>query len=171
MFGCWSPSRTPSSDHAEGGLPFVTNPCVIRKATVGMRGRASRLQANEIAIRCAIGTADQLSGDHLGFGAVIADGKPSAAFAPGERIDAVVASSPPNRSRGADSPPGGASRTAHTGRDGRLLITVAAVVGVINRYAGGNPIARTAVVVAPGALVMALIYAWGHSPASTSIPR
>lgn len=42
-----------------------------------------------------------------------------------------------------------------------LLITVAAGAGVINRYAGGNPISRTAAVVAPGALVMALIYAWG----------
>src|SRR5215813_12988968 len=42
-----------------------------------------------------------------------------------------------------------------------LLVTVAAGAGVINRYAGGNPISRTAAVVAPGALVMALIYAWG----------
>jgi Major intrinsic protein len=32
---------------------------------------------------------------------------------------------------------------------------------VINRYAGGNPISRTAAIVAPGAIVMALIYAWG----------
>jgi hypothetical protein len=38
-----------------------------------------------------------------------------------------------------------------------LLVTVAAGAGVINRYAGGNPISRTAAVVAPGALVMALI--------------
>jgi aquaporin Z len=42
-----------------------------------------------------------------------------------------------------------------------LLVTVAAGAGVINRYAGGNPISRTAAVVAPGALVMALIYSWG----------
>ena len=42
-----------------------------------------------------------------------------------------------------------------------LLVTVAAGAGVINRYAGGSPISRTAAVVAPGALVMALIYAWG----------
>jgi aquaporin Z len=42
-----------------------------------------------------------------------------------------------------------------------LLVTVAAGSGVINAYAGGEPISRTAAVVAPGALVMALIYAWG----------
>lgn len=42
-----------------------------------------------------------------------------------------------------------------------LLTLVAAGAGVINRYAGGDPISRTAAVVAPGALVMALIYAWG----------
>jgi aquaporin Z len=42
-----------------------------------------------------------------------------------------------------------------------LLVTVAAGAGVINRYAGGDPISRIAAVVAPGALVMALIYAWG----------
>ncbi len=42
-----------------------------------------------------------------------------------------------------------------------FLVTVAAGSGVINRYAGGDPISRTAAVVAPGALVMALIYAWG----------
>jgi aquaporin Z len=41
------------------------------------------------------------------------------------------------------------------------LVTVAAGSGVINRYAGGDPISRTAAVIAPGALVMALIYAWG----------
>ena len=44
---------------------------------------------------------------------------------------------------------------------GIILVTVAAGSGVINRYAGGTPISRTAAVVAPGALVMALIYAWG----------
>ena len=42
-----------------------------------------------------------------------------------------------------------------------LLVTVAAGAGVINHYAGGGPITRTAAVIAPGALVMALIYAWG----------
>src|ERR1017187_2761982 len=42
-----------------------------------------------------------------------------------------------------------------------LLVTVAAGAGVINHYAGGGPITRIAAVVAPGALVMALIYAWG----------
>jgi aquaporin Z len=42
-----------------------------------------------------------------------------------------------------------------------LLVTVAAGAGVINHYAGGNPISRAAAVIAPGALVMALIYAWG----------
>ncbi len=42
-----------------------------------------------------------------------------------------------------------------------LLVSVAAGAGVINHYAGGGPISRTAAVVAPGALVMALIYAWG----------
>ena len=42
-----------------------------------------------------------------------------------------------------------------------LLVTVAAGAGVINYYAGGNPISRAAAVIAPGALVMALIYAWG----------
>src|SRR5262249_28900176 len=42
-----------------------------------------------------------------------------------------------------------------------ILVTVAAGAGVINHYAGGNPISRTAAVVAPGAAVMAMIYAWG----------
>ncbi len=42
-----------------------------------------------------------------------------------------------------------------------MLVTVAAGSGVINVYAGGGPISRTAAVIAPGALVMALIYAWG----------
>jgi MIP family channel proteins len=42
-----------------------------------------------------------------------------------------------------------------------LLVTVAAGAGVINHYAGGNPVTRAAAVIAPGALVMALIYAWG----------
>jgi len=42
-----------------------------------------------------------------------------------------------------------------------LLVTVAAGAGVINLYAGGGPITRAAAVVAPGLLVMALIYAWG----------
>jgi aquaporin Z len=42
-----------------------------------------------------------------------------------------------------------------------LLVTVAAGSGVISLYAGGEPVSRTAAVIAPGALVMALIYAWG----------
>ena len=42
-----------------------------------------------------------------------------------------------------------------------VLVTVAAGAGVINHYAGGNPISRTAAVVAPGAVVMAMIYALG----------
>ena len=42
-----------------------------------------------------------------------------------------------------------------------VLVTVAAGSGVINHYAGGNPISRTAAVIAPGAAVMAMIYAWG----------
>ena len=42
-----------------------------------------------------------------------------------------------------------------------MLVTVAAGSGVINQYAGGGPISRAAAVIAPGALVMALIYAWG----------
>jgi aquaporin Z len=42
-----------------------------------------------------------------------------------------------------------------------LLVTVAAGAGVINHYAGGGTITRAAAVIAPGALVMALIYAWG----------
>ncbi len=41
------------------------------------------------------------------------------------------------------------------------LVLVAAGSGVINEYVGGGPISRTAAVVAPGAVVMALIYAWG----------
>ena len=32
---------------------------------------------------------------------------------------------------------------------------------MINHYVGGGPISRTAAVIAPGAVVMALIYAWG----------
>ena len=42
-----------------------------------------------------------------------------------------------------------------------VLVTVAAGAGVINQYAGGGPISRTAAVIAPGAAVMAMIYAWG----------
>src|SRR5215831_16366021 len=42
-----------------------------------------------------------------------------------------------------------------------VLVTVAAGSGVINNYAGGGPISRTAAVIAPGAAVMAMIYAWG----------
>ena len=42
-----------------------------------------------------------------------------------------------------------------------VLVTVAAGSGVINHYVGGGPISRTAAVIAPGAAVMAMIYAWG----------
>jgi len=42
-----------------------------------------------------------------------------------------------------------------------VLVTVAAGSGVINQYARGGPISRTAAVIAPGAAVMAMIYAWG----------
>src|SRR4051794_39841799 len=41
------------------------------------------------------------------------------------------------------------------------LVLVAAGSGVIDNYAGGGTISRTAAVIAPGAVVMALIYAWG----------
>src|ERR1700757_429761 len=42
-----------------------------------------------------------------------------------------------------------------------VLVTVAAGSDVINHYVGGGPISRTAAVIAPGAVVMAMIYAWG----------
>jgi aquaporin Z len=42
-----------------------------------------------------------------------------------------------------------------------VLVTVAAGSGVINHYVGGGPISRAAAVIAPGAAVMAMIYAWG----------
>jgi aquaporin Z len=42
-----------------------------------------------------------------------------------------------------------------------VLVTVAAGAGVINHYVGNDPISRTAAVVAPGAVVMAMIYALG----------
>jgi aquaporin Z len=42
-----------------------------------------------------------------------------------------------------------------------ILVTVAAGSGVINHYAGGDPISRAAAVIAPGAVVMAMIYALG----------
>ncbi len=42
-----------------------------------------------------------------------------------------------------------------------VLVTVAAGSGVINHYVGGGPVSRTAAVIAPGAVVMAMIYAWG----------
>jgi aquaporin Z len=42
-----------------------------------------------------------------------------------------------------------------------LLVLVAAGAGVISHYAGGHPVSRAAAVIAPGALFMALIYAWG----------
>jgi aquaporin Z len=42
-----------------------------------------------------------------------------------------------------------------------VLVTVAAGAGVINHYAGDTPASRAAAVIAPGAAVMAMIYAWG----------
>jgi aquaporin Z len=42
-----------------------------------------------------------------------------------------------------------------------ILVTVAAGSGVINTYVGHSPISRTAAVIAPGAVVMAMIYALG----------
>src|ERR1700677_269908 len=42
-----------------------------------------------------------------------------------------------------------------------LLVTVVVGAGVINHYAGGQPVTRAAAAIAAGALVMALIYAWG----------
>ena len=42
-----------------------------------------------------------------------------------------------------------------------VLVTVAAGSGVINHYVGGGPVSRTAAVIAPGAVVMAMIYALG----------
>jgi aquaporin Z len=42
-----------------------------------------------------------------------------------------------------------------------ILVTVAAGSGVINHYVGNSPISRTAAVVAPGAVVMAMIYGLG----------
>ena len=52
-----------------------------------------------------------------------------------------------------------------------ILVTVAAGAGVINHYAGGNPVSRTAAVIAPGAVVMAMIYAWGPLSGLPSTPR
>lgn len=42
-----------------------------------------------------------------------------------------------------------------------VLVTVAAGAGVINHYVGDTPVTRAAAVIAPGAAVMAMIYAWG----------
>lgn len=42
-----------------------------------------------------------------------------------------------------------------------VLVTVAAGSGVINHYVGGDPVSRSAAVIAPGAVVMAMIYALG----------
>ena len=42
-----------------------------------------------------------------------------------------------------------------------VLVTVAAGSGVINNYVGGGPVTRAAAVIAPGAVVMAMIYAFG----------
>jgi aquaporin Z len=49
-----------------------------------------------------------------------------------------------------------------------ILVTGAAGAGAINHYAGGNPISRTVAVIAPGVMVMAMIYAWGRCPGCTS---
>jgi len=48
-----------------------------------------------------------------------------------------------------------------------VLVTVAAGSRVINHYTGGGPISRAAAVIAPGAVVMAMIYAWGPPRAAT----
>ena len=42
-----------------------------------------------------------------------------------------------------------------------LPVTVVVGAGVINHYAGGHPVTNAAAAIAAGALVMALIYAWG----------
>ena len=42
-----------------------------------------------------------------------------------------------------------------------ILVSVAAGSGVINHYVGNDPISRSAAVIAPGAVVMAMIYALG----------
>ena len=42
-----------------------------------------------------------------------------------------------------------------------ILVTVAAGSGVINHYVGTDPVSRAAAVIAPGAVVMAMIYALG----------
>jgi aquaporin Z len=42
-----------------------------------------------------------------------------------------------------------------------VLVTVAAGPGVINNYVGGHPVSRAAATIAPGVVVMAMIYAWG----------
>jgi aquaporin Z len=52
-----------------------------------------------------------------------------------------------------------------------VLVTVAAGSGVTNHYAGGGPISRTAAVIAPGAVVMAMIYAWGPAVRAAHQPR
>ena len=48
-----------------------------------------------------------------------------------------------------------------------VLVTVAAGAGVINHYVGGGPISRTAAVIAPGAVVMAMIDAVGPASGCT----
>ncbi|MGI9007020.1 MAG: aquaporin [Streptosporangiaceae bacterium] len=42
-----------------------------------------------------------------------------------------------------------------------VLVTVAAGSGVINDHVGDTPVTRAAAVIAPGAVVMAMNYAWG----------
>ena len=52
-----------------------------------------------------------------------------------------------------------------------ILVTVAAGSGVINHYVGDGPISRTAAVIAPGAVVMAMIYALGPALGPAHQPR
>ena len=42
-----------------------------------------------------------------------------------------------------------------------VLVTVAAGSGVINHYVGGGPISRSAALIVPAAVVVAMIYAFG----------
>jgi hypothetical protein len=51
-----------------------------------------------------------------------------------------------------------------------LLIVTVAAGEVINHSAGGCPISRTAVVISPGALVMALIDVWGRATPTRERP-
>ena len=49
-----------------------------------------------------------------------------------------------------------------------VLVTVAAGSGMISHYAGGNPVSRTAAVIAPGAVVMAMITPGARCPGCIS---